>query len=81
MSTYKCPNNCKPDCDTPYYYPTCCLPDGAEMGVLIYPDLRLSNRWVDGTAGIPDDYREWYEGHDCLPHCLACGEEITIERG
>jgi len=31
-------------------------PDG--IGVLVYPDGRVTNRWGDGTAGLSDQARE-----------------------
>lgn len=74
---YKCPNGCVPEVDTPFYVPTCCLPDECEIGFLVYPDLTLSNRWQDGTVGISDELRDWYDHHDCLPHCVECSEEIV----
>ena len=30
-------------------------PSEIEMGVIVYRDGRVSNRWDDGTTGIPDD--------------------------
>jgi hypothetical protein len=75
MPEYQCPNGCQPEVDTPFFYPACCLPYPCQ-GVLVYPDLRVSNRWCDGVAGVPQDIADFLTEHDCLPHCVECGEEI-----
>ena len=77
---YCCPNGCATEVDTPFYYPPSCLPpEEYELGVLVYPDLSISNRWHDGVVGIPQEIREWLDSHDCLPHCIECNEEIIEE--
>lgn len=90
---YVCPNGCKPDTDTPFYYGSCCLPyaceqkvsenhlhgpecEEYELGVLVRKDLSISNRWVDGVVGVPQDVIDYLEDHDCLPNCIWCHEEI-----
>ena len=85
---YKCPNNCEITVDTPFYYPPCCLPYACdekhehilacqhELGVLVYPDLSISNRWIDGIAGVSDDVKGYLKDHDCMPECVECGEEV-----
>ena len=73
-----CPNRCKPDTDTPFYYPSCCTFD--EMGVLAFPNGEPSNRWVDGVAGVSQGVLEELDSHDltCM-HCVECGEGVEVK--
>jgi hypothetical protein len=32
--------------------------DQVELGVIVYRNGRVSNRWADGTAGVPKDLAE-----------------------
>jgi len=81
MTTAQCPNGCKSECDTPFYYPpyACGIgKDQPELGVLCYPDLQPSNRWVDGIAGVPQQILEWINIDSDLPLCIECHTEVVI---
>ncbi len=41
-------------------------PPAEELGVIVYRNGDVSNRWADGTAGIPDDVREIADDEDTL---------------
>lgn len=71
----KCPNNC----DTTgkpfnFYASTACT--DTEIAIYVRDDGELSNSWTDGTIGVSDEIRDQYEGHDCMPHCVVCGDEV-----
>lgn len=75
-----CPNGCKPEYDTPFYYPgrACGLPDDyPEMGVLAYDDAQPSERWEDGTVGIPEHILEFIIKSDDWPLCCECHDEAV----
>lgn len=81
---YVCPNGCQPECDTPFFVSAGCVmgenEDDYELGILVYASGELSNRWQDGTVGIPDDVREMTQDHidgGCPPHCIKCLEEAN----
>lgn len=79
--TVICPNGHKPDTDTPFYYPPHCIDvDDVELGVLAYADTSLSNRWQDGTAGIPPYIAENVHSDFCMPLCVECSEEAEWEQ-
>jgi hypothetical protein len=86
---YRCKHGCKPESATPFVYPPCCMPHACgvddhdhsvsclyEMGVLVYPDLSISNFWRDGTKGVSLEIVDYLDDHDCLPVCVECGEDI-----
>lgn len=78
---YVCPNHCEAE----LYYPPCCLrildPSNTEadpskdvhpeLGVICDAEGELSNRWEDGTVGVP----EFLVDDDCPPACCECKEE------
>ena len=74
----KCPNGCKSDCDTPFVYsPYACGldEDKPELGVLAYANAQPSNRWCDGTIGVPACILEFICAGDDFPLCVKCHEE------
>jgi hypothetical protein len=87
---YHCVNGCTPtdmygeELDTPFVYnPLICSlmmgldeSEAYELGVLVYPDLEISNRWEDGVVGVPEDLRRELEGYNDLPQCIDCGGPI-----
>jgi hypothetical protein len=85
---YVCANGCRPDTDTPFFYSAsvCNLVDGDpdtdtyELGVLVYPDLTISNRWEDGVAGIPQSLYDALTDYSELPICVECYEDIEEEQ-
>lgn len=70
-----CHNGHIPDTDTPFIYPPHCIDVDVELGVLAYADTSLSNRWADGTAGIPPYVSEAVHDEFCMPCCIECAEE------
>jgi hypothetical protein len=78
MRVFSCPNKC--DVPEPaFVVPPCCLPEGHELGVLLYADGAVSNRWWDGTVGVAAELVEHIKEHDCLPHCSECLAEAIWE--
>lgn len=68
---YYCPvSNCKED-----EYVAMCFggdedePD-MEMGVLVDTQGNATNRWEDGTIGVPEHILAWIQMDDCPPFCL-----------
>ena len=41
-------------------------PMGSELGVIVYRNGEVSNRWEDGTAGVPEDIRELADDENSL---------------
>jgi hypothetical protein len=74
---WQCPNCCKPHVDTPFIYPGHTFCPQQELGVLAYKDLSSSNRWEDGTAGVPQWIHDQVSEGDNLPHCIECGAEVA----
>ncbi len=53
---------------------------GDILGVLVYPDGKVSNRWTDGTAGVNAVIRDELDLMDRLPYCLKCYTEAEWEK-
>ena len=83
MKKWKCPNDCNPEVDAPFFYPAPRILREIdyedELGVLAYPDLSPSNTYVDGTRGVPDEIQEAIKLMDRLPLCVECGKEVVEE--
>ncbi len=62
----RCPNGCDPDYFEAYV-------EGACNSVIVTPDGRATNRWSDGTVGVPRLARVEAEEDDA-PLCACCGE-------
>lgn len=67
--------------DTPFFYPESTYDsDGGETGgVLAYPDGTPSNRFEDGTVGVPAHIIKAIKASDELPHCVHCLDEAEWE--
>lgn len=48
--------------------------EGTELGVIVARNGEVSNRWEDGTAGVPDEVRQFADFEDTL--YTPDGEEI-----
>lgn len=50
-----------------------------ELSILLDNEGRATNRWEDGTVGVPGDLQEDVEEHsiDCPPTCPDCGTEAV----
>ena len=50
-----------------------------ELSILLANEGMATNRWEDGTAGVPEDVRRDAEEHSvgCLPTCPNCGAEAA----
>lgn len=97
MDNWICPKRCAPkdmygnDIDTPFFYSASQVDDaykdeprtvfGIEQGVLAYSDLTASNRWQDGTAGVPGFVRNHLYATDSLPYCIKCHSEVVRNPG
>lgn len=76
-----CENGCHPTNDTPFVYGAfiCNMvmeyePPREEIGVLVYADGETtSNRFEDGTAGVPFELRAALDEYSELPSCVECG--------
>lgn len=46
-----------------------------ELSILLNKEGQATNRWEDGTVGVPEDVRLDAEEHsiDCPPVCPDCG--------
>jgi hypothetical protein len=67
-----------PECEADEYVQVCFAGveyKDTELGVLV--DVRGSptNRWEDGTAGVPAEVKDWILMDDCAPVCPVHGEE------
>ena len=76
---YVCPNGCKQDTDTPFNYRPSSFVAAGEYGyercsVFAYPNGEVSNRFVDGTVGVPKNI---IEDEDTLPFCNVCDKEVV----
>lgn len=74
----RCPNGCKPETETPFYYAPGAFSrdeEGVKQGILAFADGEPSDRWEDGTAGIPPVMMDMLRGGWDLPHCVVCREE------
>ena len=47
--------------------------DPDHIGIIVYADGTVSNRWGDGTAGV-DEWRRYFAADDTTPYCPRCGE-------
>lgn len=48
------------------------------IGIIVYPNGNVSNRWADGTVGVPANMKELaYEESEAV--CATCGTHVTWE--
>lgn len=83
---YRCPKCGGPDeeTDTPFVYPPSVLSSVSGQpisffseGVLVHAEGSISNRWADGTRGVPEELAEALCATMELPNCIACGAEVV----
>lgn len=80
MKRLICPNRCKTDTDTPFFYSPGTfdlVAPGHELGVLAYSDGSPSNRFQDGIAGVQKEIIAEIEASDDMPHCIVCMAEAV----
>ena len=75
----QCTNGCTPDTDTPFFYSGNC--SDTEIGVLANHQGEATNRFTDGTAGVPQEALDNLEAHDfdCL-HCVLCADLVEVKK-
>ena len=81
-----CENGCTPkdlygnEIDTPFFYPGSVIEMETQIdesiGVLAYNDAEPSNRWEDGTAGVPEKIQQACRDYSELPSCIHCGGQV-----
>ncbi len=76
MDNWICPRGCVVNHDTPFVYTASqvsfYMDEESELGVLSYPTLEPSNRWEDGTVGVPDETILGLGEGDDIPFCNEC---------
>lgn len=77
---YYCPVN---DCEQEEYVYRCFagLDPKPELGVLVDVQGNPTNRWEDGTAGVPEDIKGWIAMDDCAPDCPIHSVETEWKEG
>lgn len=65
---YHCPT---PGCKAEEYVFYCFagVDPEPELGVLVDVEGNATNRWEDGTVGVPEDVKAWIQMDDCPPYC------------
>jgi len=52
----------------------------ASLGVIVYRNGVVTNRWEDGTAGVPDVVKDWVQSEEELYH-PEVRESTSVWRG
>ncbi len=80
MDNWICPRGCIVNHDTPLFYSASqvsfYMNEESELGVLAYPTLEPSNRWQDGTVGVPDEIILGLGEGDDIPFCMECYSQV-----
>ena len=71
---YCCPT---PDCEASEYVAVCFagVESDMELGILVDKQGYPTNKWADGTIGVPVEITDWLLLDDCAPYCTEHNQE------